>query len=124
VDGSLEHLVMPVEPVALVDSLLRWGGATAGGCGLPTAGQGLDEARCEQLGQLLAEFESALRCNRLSVKDTADHIQTVIAGTAAAESFQPVADAVRSLKSREAQAALATFRRLVPRMSETHRQGR
>ncbi|MBM4201426.1 MAG: response regulator, partial [Gammaproteobacteria bacterium] len=122
VDGSLQHLAMPVEPVVLVDSLLRWVGETAGGGVLPTAGQGLDDARCEQLAQLLAEFESALCCNRLSVKDTADHIQTIVAGTAAAESFQPVADAVRSLKSREARAALATFRRLVPRVNETHGQ--
>jgi CheY-like chemotaxis protein len=123
VDGSLEHLLMPVEPLALVDSLLRWVGGTAGASGLPQAGHGLDDARCEQLAQLLAEFESALCCNRLSVKDTAEHIQTIVAGTAAAESFQPVADTVRSLKSHEARAALATFRRLVPRINESHRQG-
>jgi CheY-like chemotaxis protein len=115
--GVKEWLIAPPTPAELLDSLLRWLAPTAGSRGSRMPVDGLHGARRERLKSLLTELEIALRGNRLSARQTAEQIQSLLAETSAAESFQPVMTAVCRLRSREAQAALSVFKRAAPTLA-------
>ena len=102
--------VAPTDPTALIDSLLRWLAPVDRASESSGTGQQLDPCAPEPLEARLRELEDALGCNRLSARGLTDGIEALLAGTSGAEGFQPVADAVRRLQSREARAALAAFR--------------
>jgi hypothetical protein len=117
-DASVkEWIVAPQAPEALLDSLLRWLAPMSGGCGSRTPVDRLPGLGREQLKSLLTELEAALRGNRLSVRHTAEQIQSLLAQTSAADSFDPVITAVRRLQSREALAALSVFKRGWPTLA-------
>lgn len=115
--GVNEWLVAPQSPPVFLDSLLRWLAPEAGSRGGRMPVDRLHGAQRDRLKSLLKELEIALRSNRLSARQTAEQIQSLVAETSAAESFQPVMTAVCRLKTREAQAALSVFKRAVPTLT-------
>ncbi|WP_162560220.1 PAS domain S-box protein [Methylotetracoccus oryzae] len=115
--GVNEWIVAPQSPPVFLDSLLRWLAPEAGSRGGRMPVDRLHGAQRDRLKSLLKELEIALRSNRLSARQTAEQIQSLVAETSAAESFQPVMTAVCRLKTREAQAALSVFKRAVPTLT-------
>lgn len=76
----------------------------------PPMTDGAGEADTAQLGIMLERLAPLLADNRLSARSLSREIEEMLAGSALAEPYRPVAEAVSLLKFPDAQTALANFR--------------
>ena len=77
-----------------------------------------------QLDQLLTELEQQLAGNRFDAKRTSQALETLVAGTPRADAYRPIAEAIKRLRFKEAQASLQAFRNPSPEVSALRDQGR
>ena len=104
--GMVEHVAKPVDEKALQDALCTWIAPQPTTTTPPAPLLPVDRG---QLAPLLGELRDLLASNAFAARRVCERIEEVLAGTALAEPFHPVAVASRQLKFKEAMATLADF---------------
>jgi CheY-like chemotaxis protein len=113
--GMVDHVAKPIVAAKLLDALLKWI-KPVGSNLITSSALALDAEQLAKLDSWLVELEQMLLMGKFSAKATAERIERLLAGTALAGPFRPVAESARRLKSKEALAALETFRLRIPQI--------
>jgi signal transduction histidine kinase/AmiR/NasT family two-component response regulator len=120
--GMVDHVAKPIEMDRLIASLLQWIAVApvAGATGLDHTAQALADGVVPRrtgdkpldrtaLDPLVAELVPLLRNNLMTACRVVESIEALVEDTAVSGAFQPVCDATRKLRFKDALAALARF---------------
>lgn len=112
--GMVDYLTKPIEPLRLIEALLAcMTTPTKVGSSENRSWRVLEPFQSEHLDALLQQFELQLADSLLGARRTNESIETLLEGTALAESYAPIAAAVRKLRFKEALQPLKVFKQLL-----------